>query len=236
MEPRSRCRRRAASFATCMALTFFCGATAASPFWNWHDAPCDRTWMDGHVGRQPAKLCSLSMTVSPYHLGYPILFYSVEARTASWLGITAENAFGTYKRGAVTQLGLRLPVYPVGDFDGGLQIGPFVRASFLRIPNAGATDPPSTGHAATAFVFNDVEFARANGRNAVYSGFLVGGKYVAGAYGSEFSSVRGLTVQGGFLIGYHRFLGSARHGPHPDAAHTDNGFLPQLYVDVGYSL
>ncbi len=176
------------------------------------------------------------MTFSPYHLGYPMLFYSVEVRAASWLGIAPENAFGTYKGAAVTQLGLRLPAYPVGDFDGGLQVGPFVRASFLRIPNQGATDPPSTGHAATAVVFNDVEFARANGRNAVYSGLLVGGKYIAGANGTEFSSVRGLTVQGGFLLGYHKFLGSARHGPHPEASRPDSGFLPLLYVDVGYSL
>lgn len=219
-----------------MALAFLCRDAAATPFWNWRDAPCDRTWADGRVGREPAELCRLSMTFSPYHLGYPMVFYSVEVRAASWLGIAPENAIGSYKGAAVTQLGLRLPAYLLGDFDGGLQVGPFARASFLRIPNAAAIDPPTPGHAATSVVFNDVEFARANGRNAVYSGLLVGGKYVVGANGTKFSSVRALTVQGGLLLGYHGLLGSARYGPHPEASRTHNGFLPQLYVDVGYSL
>lgn len=236
MEPRGRIRRAAATVIACGTVTLHVRAAGATPFWKWHDAPCDRTWTDGHVGRQPAELCTLTMTLSPYHLGYPMVFYSAEVRAASWFGVTTESASGAYKGGAVTQLGFRLPFYPAGSFDGGLQLGPFVRASFLRIPSERATDPPSTGHAATRVVFNDVEFARANGRNAVYSGFLVGGKYVVGAHGTEFSSVRGLTMQGGLLFGYHALVGSARHGPHPDASRTTNGFLPQLYVDVGYSL
>lgn len=87
--------------------------------------------------------------------------------------------------------------------------------STRRATGRGQTD--MSGSSLLSFA---VEFARANGRNAVYSGFLVGGKYVARGHDSEFSSVRGLTVQGGLLFGYHILVGSARYGPHPDATRT----------------
>ncbi|MCC6665539.1 MAG: hypothetical protein IT375_17430 [Polyangiaceae bacterium] len=211
-------------------------AAAAKLFWEWHQAPCDRTWADGHVGNRPADLCKLSMVLSPYHLAYPIVFYSVEVRLFAWLGTAFDSGLGTYKGGAVTQFGIRVPFYPAGDFDGGLQVGPFVRAAFLRLPDATSTEPPSTRHAVGSAVYNDVEFARSNGRNAIYPGILIGGKYIAGAKGTEFSSVRGLTLQGGFLVGYHALVGSPRHEPHALATRTESGFLPQLYLEAGYSL
>ncbi len=235
--------RQAAAFRTAVATLGACAmvtlterAQAGKVFWEWHEAPCDHTWSEGHAGNQPADLCTLSMTLSPYHLGYPILLYSVEVRVAAWLGLAPEAGLGTYRGGGVSQIGMRLPLYPAGDFDGGLQLGPFVRASFLYLPDTRSIDPPSTGHAATSFVFNDVEFARANGRSAIYSGVLIGGKYVAGAKGTEFSSVRGFTFQTGFLIGHHQLVGSSRQEPNPDATRVGSGFLPQIYVDAGFSL
>lgn len=178
----------------------------------------------------------VSLTFSPFHLGYPLLFISNELRVTRKLGVALETGLGGYRGGTVGQLGLRAVGYPVGSFDGGLQLGLFLRGTRLHLPDADAVnfDEVGSAHRAMAPIYNDVEFARANGRDAVFGGVLIGGKLVVD--GGEGESVRGFTVQGGFLLGYHHLTGEARHGPSPDATRTRSGFLPMLYGDIGWSL
>jgi hypothetical protein len=219
-----------------------CGVLAVTrpvqaQFWKWNNAPCDRTWSDGKLGRQPPETCSVSLTLSPYHAAYPIAFVSTEWRVGRRLGVAADTAIGAFHSGTVGQLGLRAPFYATGSFDGGLQIGPFVRATSFYFSHASAVESPndSPGHRVGAPSYNDVEFARANGRNALFGGVLIGGKFVVGGRDMTFTWVRGFTIQAGFLIGYHHLAGAHGYAPDPLAAHTRDGFLSQLYADVGWS-
>jgi len=206
---------------------------ARAQVWKWRDAPCGR----GAAGRASGSSCRVSLTLSPFHLGYPIVLLSTELEVTRKLGVAVDNAIGGFHGGAVGQFGLRLPFYPLGSFDGGLQLGPFGRVTNLYLPDRSTLLPAQSAslHSALAPVYNDVEFARANGRDALYFGVLVGGKFVVGQRGGESSWLRGFTVQAGFLVGYHHLTYHSRQPPHPLASRTGDGFLPELYADVGWS-
>jgi hypothetical protein len=211
--------------------------SAEAQFWNWSEAPCDRSWRDGRVGRTPARACALSVTASPYHAAYPMLLLSTEWRVARKVGAASDLGLGGYKGGTVGQVGLRIPFYPAGTFDAGLQLGPFVRMTSFHLPDRRATSPPAMEDSRQAFapLFNDVEFARANGQNAIYAGILLGGKFTVGAHRAEFTWLRGFTFQGGVMFGYHHLLGTSRFGPDPAATRTGDGALSQIYLELGYS-
>jgi hypothetical protein len=67
-------------------------------------------------------------------------------------------------------------------------------------------------------------------------GLQMGGKFVVGGRDVSFEWVpRGLTVQGGLLLGYHHLAGAHGYPPHPLATRTHDGFLPQIYADIGWS-
>jgi hypothetical protein len=206
-------------------------------FWNWHEAPCGNERSLKRGSARIAKPCTLSITFSPYHLGYPVFLASIEVRAWDKLGIGLDNAIGGYRGGLVGQWGARLPFYPVGTFRGGLQLGPFARMTKLHLPTSSAIAPPDVGspHSVTKVTFLDIEIARANGRDAAFVGLLVGGKFVVGARNGEVTWLRGFTVQAGFLIGYHFLLGPSRFGPHPLATQTTNDSMGQLYADAGWS-
>jgi hypothetical protein len=200
---------------------------AHAQFWQWRDPPCG-----GSAGS-----CRASITLSPFHLGYPIVLLSTELRLTSKLGIAADNAIGSFHGGSVGQFGLRLPFYPLGTFDGGIQLGPFARATNLELPDPSTLLPAQSPspHTAFALFYDDVEFARANGRDALYFGVLLGAKFVVGRRGGKSTWLTGFTLEGGLLGGYHHLTRRSRNPPHPLASRTEDGFLLQLYVDVGWS-
>ena len=216
--------RSLAILASAAALSFTTDAQAQ--FWRWRDPPC------GGSGT-----CVASITLSPFHLGYPIVLVSTELRVARHMGVAPDTAIGSFHGGGVGQFGLRLPFYPLGTFDGGLQVGPFARATNLELSDPSTLLPAASPspHSIFALFYNDVEFARANGRDAVYFGVLLGGKYVVGRRDGKSTWLTGFTFQGGLLAGYHHLTRRSRHPPHPLASRTGDGFLPQAYVDVGWS-
>jgi hypothetical protein len=177
----------------------------------------------------------VTLTFSPVHLGYTLIFVSSEVRLLSKLGVGLDAGLGGYHGATAGQLGLRAVTYPAGSFDtGGLQLGLFARATRMHFPNAEAVnfDEIGSAHRVMAPFYNDIEFARANGKNAVFAGLLIGGKLVA----PDREDARGATAQGGFLFGSHHLVGESRHGPSPDATRTRDGFLAMLYLDLGWSL
>jgi hypothetical protein len=187
-----------------------------------------------------SQACRVSVTFSPYHFLYPALLLSSELQVTRKLGVVFDNGLGGYKGGGVGQFGIRTPFYATGSFEGGFQVGAFARATKLYLPNAAAVAPASesgepNAHDGGRVVYFDIEFARANGTDAFYSGLLVGGKYVFGSPGRQFEFLAGFTVEGGALIGYHFLTGSRRFGPHPLATRATSGFLPQFYIDIGWS-
>ena len=74
---------------------------------------------------------------------------STELEVTRKLGVAVDNAIGGFHGGAVGQFGLRLPFYPLGSFDGGLQLGPFGRVTNLYLPDR-STLLPAQSHADVA--------------------------------------------------------------------------------------
>jgi hypothetical protein len=198
-------------------------------------APCDETWAQRDTGNEPPQACKVSVVLSPYHAAFPMLFVSTEMRVARRFGVSADTAFGSYRSATGGQLGVRCPFYVFGSFDGGLELGPFARTTIFHYGNANSLSAPPTGggHEAIEVIYHDVEFARANGRDALFTGMLIGGKYVV--EGSMLKELRGLTLQAGFLFGYHHIFGPRPYPPDPDAARTHDGFLSELYMELGWS-
>ena len=196
--------------------------------------PCEGVGAESRPGR--AELCRLSVTFSPYHLGYPIGFVSTEVRILRKLAIGTDAGVGSYRGGLVSQFGLRAPFYLLGTFEGGLQFGPFARWTGLYLPTRYATAPPTGLHSTIPPIYNDAEYARAIGRDALFFGALVGGKLILGRFGGRGGQwPRRITLQLGFLIGSHHPFGPSRFGPHPDASRTGSGYLSTMYFDTGMS-
>jgi hypothetical protein len=179
-----------------------------------------------------------AVTLSPYHLGYPMFLGSIEHYFSDRLSLMADVGAGSYRGASVLQLGLRHPVYFVGTIRRGIAFGPFARASFFRYADANAVlEPPSgdTGHLVTAPVTNDAEAIRSNGRHGIYYGGFVGGSIIRGARDTTPRWDRGMTIRAGFLIGYVSVFGNAPYGAAPNATRPGGGFLPMLYADLGWS-
>jgi hypothetical protein len=175
----------------------------------------------------------VSATLSPYHLGFPILNVLLEERLAPRIGIAQELGFGSYATASVGQLGARVYFYPSGSFDGGLQLGPVVRANMLVYPGPKAVStPPSEVAAATEALFHDVQVARSNGRDSLLCGAFVG---VKGILGRRAHAMRGLTVDLGVELGYLVLFGASPYGPSPDAT-GGNASMVLLDLRLGWSL
>src|SRR5262245_13163437 len=101
--------------------------SAQAQFWKWSHAPCDETWSQGVMGSEPPEACRVSVVLSPYHAGFPMLFVSTEVRVARRFGVSFDTAIGSFRSATAGVLGLRAPLYLTGSFDGGLELGPFVR-------------------------------------------------------------------------------------------------------------
>lgn len=178
---------------------------------------------------------TVSIMLSPPHLSYPMLFVTGEVRLRDWMSVGVDIGGGAYLGGKVGQLGMELALYPAGSFVGGLQLGPFVRATALSLPNAAAQAPPPPedgDHRAMEAGFHDVEDSRAYGASSIAMGVFVGGKYVV--RGHEFPS--GLTLRGGLLGGKVASLGASKFGPNPYATNPmpDRG-VAQAYLEVGWT-
>lgn len=221
------------SLATCAFCAVLVAGHASATTLGSKEAPCDRRAASDRQGAKP-KRCRVSLTFSPLHLAYPEFLVSSEVRLFDRLGIALDAGLGSFRSATVGQLGASLPSYPVGSFDFGLQLGPFVRYTRIQFPHEHSLGPPSfeSAHHLSSPFYHDVEFARGNGRDALFTGGLVGGKFVAPGFAGPF---RGLTVQSGFRVGYHRLLRRSRFDPHPEVMYTDHGFLSTVYFDVGWS-
>jgi hypothetical protein len=173
-----------ASVLTCsIAATSFASAQAAPP------ANIPRR--DTHAMGDTAHY-RVSALVSPYHLGFPLFNVLLEQRLLDHLAIAEELGFGSYASSRVGQLGGRIVYYASGSFDGGLLLGPVVRANTIVYPGRGAVvTPPTEGADATEAFFHDVQVARSNGRDSLFCGAVVGAK---GIFGPKSGPAKGLTL------------------------------------------
>jgi hypothetical protein len=186
----------------------------------------------GSPGAPPARH-HVSLTLSPYHLGFPIFDVLVEERVADRFGIAQELGFGSYASARVAQLGARLFFYADGSFDGGVQLGPVVRLNRILYggPDAVST-PPSDTAAATEAFFHDAQVARANGRDSLFAGVFVGAKGIL----TRWPAARGLTVSGGLEFGAMHLFGGSAYAPSPQATTLGDTAMALLDVRVGWSL
>ncbi len=82
---------------------------------------------------------SVSVTLSPIHLLYPIIEATGEFRVGKKAGVAAIAGFGSIDRYSVVEIGGQGRYYPVGDFDHGLQLGGEVLAVVVSGSGASGT-------------------------------------------------------------------------------------------------
>jgi hypothetical protein len=186
----------------------------------------------------PSAEFRTAVTLSPYHIGYPMFLASVEHYFSDRLSLMADVGGGRYRGASVLQVGVRHPVYFLGTIRLGLNFGPFARASFFRYESPGAVrEGLSTdlGHQVTAPVTNDAEVIRANGRHGIFYGAFIGGSVILGVRDPIPRWYRGVTIRLGFMVGYVSVFGDSPYGAAPNASRPGGGFLPTLYADLGWS-
>jgi hypothetical protein len=215
-----------ASLLTCsISATSFASAQAA--------VPADSPARDTHAMGDAAHY-RVSALVSPYHLGFPLLNVLLEQRLLDHLSIAEELGFGSYASSGVGQLGARILYYASGSFDGGLLLGPVVRANTIVYPGPAAVlTPPTEGADATEAFFHDVQVARSNGRDSLFCGAIVGAK---GILGPKAGPAQGLTLLFAVQAGYLHLFGASPYGPSPDTTQLGDTGVVLLEIRVGWSL
>jgi hypothetical protein len=176
----------------------------------------------------------VSATISPYHLAFPLLNILVEERLSRRFSVAQEIGAGGFASARIGQLGARVLYYASGSFDGGMQLGPIVRANLVAYPGLEAIDtPPTMAAEAVELFYRDVQVARSNGRESLFVGLFVGGK---GIFGARWGAGSGLTFAMGVQLGWTHLLGGGYYSPSPQATIRGDAPMGLLDLRVGWSL